>query len=290
MKLIRQNFKRNFSKSTLLCLASLSLFICLIHPKSADAESIHVTISENVNAQIQAWWPNQFDLTKPWVAAFKDVGIDILAPYSLSPAPRMSPTVYAQYPLTESTAKTMASLFGADILVNGHIDIKCHDLSNHRISCEAQANAAIYAPKHDPFFLNKTYQAMASTQHDAEMQIRRRLAFDLSPTLQTRISAIRISLPQIVPNPVLRFSTMPDGDTLVAVRKCLKQVPGIDDVAERFVANGMIALEINPEHAPTGDDFVQIVQRFLDQGCDGYILKEASRSTSGSTIDITPND
>ena len=79
---------------------------------------------------------------------------------------------------------------------------------------------------------------------------------------------------------------MPDADALVAMRKCIKRIDGVTDIAERFVANGMIALEINPNHAPIGDDFRRIVDQFVANGCEDYQLQEIASSPQGSTIEI----
>ena len=48
----------------------------------------------------------------------------------------------------------------------------------------------------------------------------------------------------------------------------------------------MIAIEINPNHAPIGDDFRRIVDQFVANGCEDYQLQEIASSPQGSTIEV----
>ena len=134
--------------------------------------------------------------------------------------------------------------------------------------------------------IDQTFRSRAKNVDSALQQLRERIAFELEPSIVIARNSHHNSLPALVPNPVLRFATMPDADTLVAIRKCIKRVNGVADVAERFVANGMIALEINPATPPLGDAFTRIVDQFVSNGCEEYQFQIIATSPHGTTLEL----
>ena len=179
----------------------------------------------------------------------------------------------------------MASLFGASIVVNGQIAYACES-RDLQYTCAATAKIDLTAGNARLASIDRTYRASAKSIDNAQRQIRQRVAFELEPAIIVAQNTGKKSLPAIVSYPVLRFASMPDADALVAMRKCIKRIDGVTDIAERFVANGMIAIEINPNHAPIGDDFRRIVDQFVANGCEDYQLQEIASSPQGSTIEV----
>ena len=287
------NFMHKFAKLSLFTTTFLSAVFGFASPIMAlpgdlrGAPKINVTIAESTDAarRDSGWWPSNFEAARPWVEAFRTMGSEVIAPYEISNPPRLSPTVYGQYPLSNSTAKTMASLFGASIVVNGQIAYACES-RDLQYTCAATAKIDLTAGNARLTSIDRTYRASAKSIDNAQRQIRQRIAFELEPAIIVAQNTGKKSLPAIVSYPVLRFASMPDADALVAMRKCIKRIDGVTDIAERFVANGMIAIEINPNHAPIGDDFRRIVDQFVANGCEDYQLQEIASSPQGSTIEV----
>ena len=111
------NFMHKFAKLSLFTTTFLSAVFGFASPIMAlpgdlrGAPKINVTIAESTDAarRDSGWWPSNFEAARPWVEAFRTMGSEVIAPYEISNPPRLSPTVYGQYPLSNSTAKTMAS-------------------------------------------------------------------------------------------------------------------------------------------------------------------------------------
>lgn len=252
------------------------------------ALQVNVTISESYDGDRRrdaGWWPSNFEAARPWVEAFRAMGSEIINPYALSNPPRLSPTVYGQYPLSNSTAKTMASLFGASLVVNGSVAYSCN-LRESLYSCSAIASIDMTDGSKRIASIDQTFHSRAKNVDSALQQLRERIAFELEPSVVIARNARHNSLPALVHNPVLRFASMPDADTLVAIRKCIKRVNGVTDVAERFVANGMIALEINPATPPLDDDFTRIVGQLVSNGCEDYQFQIIANSPHGTTLEL----
>ncbi len=256
---------------------------------AAPSAAVMITVAEtdpDAGNACSGWWPSDFGASAPWIVAFQATGADIIEPNALADPPRLSPTVYGQCPLSRATAKTMASLFGAPIIVNGSVAFACSP-DKTQVVCVASSQIEVADAKSASPAGSGVFRARAETAAEAKDQLRRRIAFETVPQLIIAKNAGRQSMPAIVQNPVLRIAALPDADAIVALRKCLKQTDGVADVAERFVANGMLALEINPENPPKQDEFAQIVHRLIAGGCGDYQIQEADASAQGITIEIT---
>lgn len=256
---------------------------------AAPNAPVNVTIAEtdaDAGNACSGWWPSDFSAATPWIEAFRAAGVDIIAPYALADPPRLSPTVYGQCPLSRATAKTMASLFGAPIIVNGSVSFACSP-NESQVVCAASSQIEVADASAASAAGSSVFRARAETAAEAKNQLRRRIAFETVPQLIIAQNARSRALPAIVQNPVLRIAALPDADAIVALRKCLKQTAGVADVAERFVANGMLALEINPANPPEYNEFAQIVHRLIAGGCGDYQIQESDASAQGITIEIT---
>ena len=102
-----------------------------------------------------------------------------------------------------------------------------------------------------------------------------------------RIKSARSDLPNLIQKPVIVFIPLPDADTLVALRKQLKRIEGVQDVAERWIANGMFAIEINPEQKELPSaDFSRMVQTFANEKMDNVIIRLKHQSEAGAVFEV----
>ena len=120
----------------------LLIFAALALPAAAAAAPILVTIAETDQGQTTAWWPSQIDSAGYWADLFASQGVEVINPAKLSNAPRLSPTVYGQKPMSDKNAKTMASLFGTTDVLNGTVTWDCKPVDT-RMNCRATANLSL---------------------------------------------------------------------------------------------------------------------------------------------------
>ncbi|MBQ9396342.1 MAG: hypothetical protein IJU23_12640 [Proteobacteria bacterium] len=263
------------------------LTLLLICSSTATATPILMTIAETENGQTDAWWPNQPGFDKQWQDIFERQGISLVHPEEIHNYPRLSPTIYGQKPLSDNNAATLASLFGASGVINGQVTWKCHAIDKHQ-RCSADIRLKyIYGPN-GQISLDRTLTAVAPTAQDAKKYVMTRLAADVAmPVIAHAQAAKNTDIPRIIDKPVIIFDPLPDADTLVALRKQLKRVPGIEDVAERWAADGMLAIEINPASpAMSQSEFLLYVQGFMNESTENLVIRQTKQSENGAIFEV----
>ncbi len=261
------------------------LLIALSLPSVAAAAPILITIAETDQGQTTAWWPSQIDSAGYWADLFASQGVEVINPAKLSNAPRLSPTVYGQKPMSDKNAKTMASLFGTTDVLNGTVTWDCNPVDT-RINCRATANLSLLTGSKTATPLTIDIQASAPDKATAQKYLAAAIASQLALPIQVRTTPPD-AIPPIFNKPVVIFDPLPDADTLVALRKRLKRVQGIQDVAERYVANAMLAIELNPaESTMSKADFDSYIQAFLAITDDNLMIRETKRSDNGIIFEV----
>ncbi len=279
----------NHAAQMAVILSGVALAFCLPAHALAKGTPMLVTVSESASpgAPHTAWWPNHFERAQPWNRLFAQRGLTPIDP--TQNAPRLSPTVYGQAPLSDANARTMASLFGARAMLNGSIAWTCTTQAQET-ACQAHTDLRLFddTGRMPQTEYRRTLQAIAQTQDDAQNQIRARITLDLSipASAMTRAQEAR-AIPRLTDNPVIVLDAIPDADTLVAIRKRLKRIPAIDDISEAWVSQGTLALELNPgkplENPAT---FQNIMQAFLSDTQDDFVVRELAHSDAGAIVEI----
>ncbi len=275
----------------------LSLFACVgvcVWTTAAEAAPTLLTIAESEHGQVVGWWPNQPGMDKTWVEGMTKQGIQILNPAEMNQMPRLSPVVYGQKPLSDKNARTMASLFGTSNILNGVVEWQCvtHETAtgtHEAVRCSGQAQLTLLYGKDEAY----TWQGMASAVGEsfemAKDAVRSRIMTDIALPVMAKTSSGSTggNIPKYLDKPVILFDPLPDADTLVALRKQLKRVPGIQDVAERWVANGILALELNPDVAEMShDEFSQLIQGFAGLTAESFMIRETHRTENGIIFEV----
>ena len=71
------------------------------------------------------------------------------------------------------------------------------------------------------------------------------------------------------------------------LRKQLKRIAGVNDVAERWIANGMLAIEINPDQSQLPlEEFSRIVQAFANEKAENMILRLTRQTEAGAVFEV----
>lgn len=263
----------------------LAFFV--LFASTASAAPILLTIAETENGQTQSWWPNQPGLDKLWQEIFERQGISLIHPDEVRDYPRLSPTIYGIRPLSDNNAATLASLFGAGGVLNGQLAWNCrHNEKLHQCSADIDLKF-IYGPNEKIVF-NRTITASGPTDVDAKKYAVTRLAADIAMTVIVHSNAAQNNdIPSLIDKPVIIFDPMPDADTLVALRKQLKRVQGIDDVAERWVADGMLAIEINPAvPSMSKEEFLLLIQGFMNESTENLVIRQTKQSDNGAIFEV----
>ena len=251
---------------------------------TATASPLMLTICETENNQTTAWWLSHPELAVYWVEQFARQGIDTVDPAQVQNAPRLSPTVYGQIPLSDNNAKTLASLFGASDVINGTIKWDCQTMDAHT-SCRADAKLSLVSGSKKSLPLNYSISAKASDKSEAQKIAAANLVTRMAPVILSRTPETG-DIPAIIAKPVVVFDPLPDADTLVALRKRLKRVQGISDVAERWISAGMLAIELNPEEPQMStEQFNSLIQAFLAIQ-DELNIHETKRSPNGVVLEV----
>ena len=255
------------------------------------AAPVLLTISESENGQTVGWWPNQPGADRAWVDGFTRQGADVLNPADMRDMPRLSPIVYGQKPLSDTNARTMASLFGVQNVLNGNVTWTCaaHETSQSALDavrCEGTANLMLLFGRNESFEMKFSASAYGDTFETAKSAVRVRLTADVALPVMVK-TVVSGDIPKLLDKPVILFEALPDADTLVAIRKQLKRVPGVNDVAERWVSDGILAMEINPE-TPTmsSEDFDLIIQGFTGQPTENFMIRETRRTLAGVSFEV----
>lgn len=265
--------------------ASAALFIFLLVSANAFAHPTLLTISESENGNITTWWPAHFSASSLWEKAFETQGVDLIHPASIQPPPRLSPAVYAPKTLTQANARTLSQLLGADSVLNGNVTWSCTP-KDADTECTANTTLSLLYGKSNTIDLKASFQAVASDPSAAKSLIITRIASELAWTIINH-SKKSDDIPKLSQNPVIVFESLPDADALVAIRKALKKVPGVDDVAELWVANGALAIEINPASGPIAQsDFLQIIQGFTSGSIENLIIRPVRQNDNAAVFEV----
>ena len=266
----------------------LSLLILII-PSLCVASPILVTISETNNGETMAWWPKQFGLDKPLTEAMLLRGLEVIEPASSKNKPKLSPVVYGQKTLSSANARTLGSLFGVSTVLNGNIEYHCSPAPDNRHSCTADARLALLLEKQSDYPIHIKAEAIASDKDLAIKIAQSKVIAQIAlPILnQTKPKG---DIPAIIERPMIIFNSLPDADMLVLLRKRLKRVAGVNDIAERWISDGRIALDINPDAPPLDSaNFSKIIQQFATEIDEGITVREVTRSDMGVVFEAVRN-
>ena len=256
-----------------------------------EAAPILLTISISENGQTTGWWPNQPGLDKAWVEDLSRHGVQVLNPAAMSNMPRLSPIVYGQKPLSDTNARTMASLFGAQNVLNGNVIWQCqaNETSVSKadaVHCTGNASLTLLYGHQESAPMQFTASAYGQDFETAKAAVRARITADMALPVMAH-TATKGDIPKYIDKPVMLFDPLPDADTLVALRKQLKRVPGVTDVAERWVSNGVLALEINPDTPTLSlEGFSAIIQGFMGQPAENFIIRETQKTEAGAIFEV----
>ena len=133
---------------------------------------------------------------------------------------------------------------------------------------------------------NRVLTAHAQSAEAAKKILINQYAAECSPEIMLINDAKRV-LPNLIQKPVILFDSIPDADTLVILRKQLKRVEGVQDVAERWIANGMLAIEINPDQTILSqEDFSRIVQMFANEKTENMVVRMTQKTESGAVFEV----
>ena len=277
----------NFSmkKLTLILLSAMTIALA----SQAEAAPILLTISETDNQQTTAWWPSRFGSDKSLTDAFSSCGLDVMDTAGVQPKPRLSPVVYGQKPLSSANARTLGSLFGTNQILNGNITWNCQADSQDttRTTCNAKAEVTLLYDKNREYPISLNIRTSGPDKQAAQNFALAQIASQIALPVLSK-SSVSEGIPAITEKPVLILASLPDADTLVTLRKRLKRIPEVKDVTERWVANGQLALDINPDQpALSQTDFSVIIQKFATEFDEGVSVHETSRSSHGVVFEIT---
>ncbi|MBQ9241605.1 MAG: hypothetical protein IJ165_00005 [Proteobacteria bacterium] len=264
---------------------SAILFIAvLLAAHSAFSAPVLLTVADTESGQTETWWPHKNTTDSPWFDLFARQNLDLIRPTA---APRLSPAVYAPAALTNANARTLASLFGAQNVLNGQTTWSCQsDQSRH--SCTGTFSGYFLQNPRSETPLATTATASAETAELAKLLARNQIAVELSSAiLSLAQTSEKDELPDLISKPVIVFSSLPDADTLVQLRKALKSIIGVEDVAERWIADNALAIELNPAQPALSDaDFSRIVQDFASLSVPNLIIRHTRSTPQGALFEI----
>ncbi len=267
-------------------LLSLITGIGLFANAEAFAEPVLLTICETENGQTQAWWPSDAGLDIDWQNAFIAQGVSLIHPNEIPNASRLSPTVYGQKPLSQNNAKTLASLFGAKHVLNGNVSWNCSTIGT-QVECAAKTTLSLIYGKKGHIDFNQSVTTSAPNEALAKKYAMTKIVSEMALPIIEHTSAVSEDIPQLINKPVIIFDPIPDADTLVALRKQLKRVPGVEDVAERWVSNGVLAIEINPGVSEMSQaDFLLIVQGFMNETTENLVIRETRQTETAAVFEV----
>ena len=254
-------------------------------PVCALATPTLLTFCEIEGEQVQTWWPNAYGADSAWISAFEKQGVSLIHPATLADAPRLSPMVYSAKPLSDANARTLGSLFGTQNVLNGIVTWHCTSLET-TVSCAADVSLRLLYGKQDALDWNERLEAEALSPEMAKKYIATRLVSHLALSVVSATKT-RDEIPALTSNPVILFDPIPDADTLVTLRKMLKQVNGVEDVAERWVSDGVLAIELNPANPTMSQsEFLQIVQAFSQMSSENLVVREMRSSDRGVIFEV----
>lgn len=266
-----------------LAVLSVGMILGMSWVGELEAAPILAVVSET-DGVVSTWWPNERAGGDVWALPLRAQGLEAIRPVEQTQAPRLSPVVYAPQTLSVANARALGQIFGASVVLGGNVTYVCEALPEGR-RCRGEAELFLSDDRQADETYRASVEAIALDDAMAKAQIRSRLASDVALKLHARASRQK-EIPKLIDKPVVVVASLPDADTLVAIRKRLKRVAGVADVAERYVVQGMLALEINPGEALTQSSFDAMMQTFLADTADGFLVRELSRSAQGVVVEI----
>ncbi len=253
------------------------------------AQDILVTLVTDDAAPKTTWWPSKTMPTHDLAfrTALGRYGIQPIDPILRNDV-MFSPIAYQAGALTDNNAKGLASLFGAKRVLNGKLHWDCADQLPRDIRCTVTLKASLIdLASGRNTSIQQTAATTAIDEATAKSGALNQLASDLSLSLMARSNADEHEIPAYNIKPVLVIDALPDADTLVALRKAIKRVGGVQDIAERWVSNGTLALELNPDNPIMSFiEFESIVQALMADRQDNFLVRETRRSSRGIGIEI----
>lgn len=266
--------------------AQILSFLTFFAASTAQAAPVLLTVSETNQGQTQAWWPNSPGTDKSMRDAFERQGIALLHPEEIKDAPRLSPVVYGQKKLSNDNARTMASLFGAQNVLNGNIAWNCSSM-NDKVMCAADADMTLLYDKSKTLPIRIRTSASAPSENMAmQLALSQVVTQTVLPVI-SHTAVVKDDIPALSDKPVIVFDSLPDADTLVALRKQLKRVAGVEDVAERWAANGSLAIEINPAQATMSQsEFLLIVQGFMNGSTENLVIRQTRQTENAAVFEV----
>ncbi|MBO4351225.1 MAG: hypothetical protein J6A01_09815 [Proteobacteria bacterium] len=251
---------------------------------TAYSAPILLTLSESDNGVTQTWWPDKLGSDNHLTDVFGRYGLDIVRPAMMSNVPRLSPTVYAPQPLTQSNAQNLASLFGASHALNGKLEWQCEPVEN-AFKCTLAGSVSLTG-RREARECSRTVSIQAKSIENAKKILLNQYAAECSPQF-LQANSPQQTLPKLIDKPVVIFDPIPDADALVALRKQLKRVAGVNDVAERWIANGMLAIEINPDQKQLSqEEFSRIIQAFVNEKAENMIIRLTRQTEVGAVFEV----
>ena len=269
------------TRNTLLRLALL-LFIAL-PLQNALASPILVAIAESTHTGHNTRWPNtalsQHDLW--WADALRSQGTNVV---DIRQKPtRLSPTVYPPSTLSANNARSLASLFGAQAALTGEVQWQCRT-EQQRTHCRAQANLQLVPKQGAIVDLSRSTHASAPNIEQAKIRAITLMAADLAIAMLA--TTTQDDIPNLFPNPVLVLDPLPNADALVSLRRILRRIPGVEDIAERWISATSLALEINPGIPSTPDTIFAYIDALLAMPAENMIIRETKRTQRGVAVEI----
>ncbi len=274
-----------FSKFSLF--AFLFFFVL---PGIAMAQTTLLTIVGNEDTAKTTWWPEKtYVQTDDWLRhSLVNYGIQTIDPL-MDNSVRFSPVVYAAGPLTSSNAKSLGSLYHADIIIQGSMKWSCAPAEN-TMTCQLQAKldlASVRETRHKDVTI--LVDAEAPTEELAKRHAVSVLASKLSAPYWVFVKEANSDrdIPVYTTKPVLLLDALPDADTLVALRKGLKRIDGVTDVTERFVTHGALAIELNPDTPQMSfAELEAVVYQLTSMQQENFVVHETRRSHAGIGIEV----
>lgn len=262
---------------------SVGIILCISWVSELEASPILAAVSET-DGVISTWWPNERERGDAWALPLRAQGLEAIRPVEQTQASRLSPVVYAPQTLSVANARALGQIFGASVVLGGNVTYDCEVLPEGA-RCRGEAELFLSDDRQADETYRSSVEAIALDESLAKAQIRARLSSDIALRLHARASRQK-EIPKLIDKPVVVLASLPDADTLVAIRKRLKRVSGVADVAERYVVQGMLALEINPGEALTASSFDAMMQSFLADTADGFLVRTLSRSEQGVLVEV----
>ena len=268
-----------------------ALVLVFLTSTAASAQSTLITlVCDDAAPRATTVWPSM--TTQPIDQALRNqltrYGFVTIDP-ALRSDVRFSPIVYAAGALSNTNARNLAGLYGAQRVLNGKLHWNCQNESDATTNCTLTASLELcdVASTHVTA-LNPTVSGRAATLPEAQSRAISLLASALSlPLAKSAIAPRDNEIPHYLPKPVLVLDALPDADTLVALRKSLKRIDGVEEVAERWLSNGVLALELNPSNPIMSfESFNAIVSVLLSSSLDNFIVRETRRNPNGIAVEV----